>query len=143
MSRSINKMTFADGSCEGRSRSEEDVMQGHRRRRATQRSPATPISPKGDGGTASISLSLLLRDAHDIASSLLRELDAVALATNVMVFLGRDTSYNGTGSKPTNTFCDLIRELRPVLRKSKTQSDFLPRDFRTFQKTPWKPFLTN
>jgi hypothetical protein len=84
-------MTFADGSCEGRSRNEKEVMQGHRRRRATQRSPATPISPKGSGGTASISLSLLLRDAHDIASSLLRELDAVALATNVMVFLGRDT----------------------------------------------------
>jgi hypothetical protein len=36
-------------------------------------------------------LSLLLRDAHDIASALLRELDAVALATNAMVFLGRDT----------------------------------------------------
>jgi hypothetical protein len=54
--------------------------------------PTTPISPKGDGGTASISLSLLLRDAHDIASSSLRELDAVALATNVMLFLGRDTS---------------------------------------------------
>ncbi len=84
-------MTFADGSCEGRSRSEEEVMQGHRRRRATQRSPATPISPMGGGGTASISLSLLLRDAHDIALSLLRELNAVALATNVMVFLGRDT----------------------------------------------------
>ncbi len=67
-------------------------MQGHRRRRATQKSPATPISPKGGGGTTSISLSLLLRDAHDIASSFLRELDAVALATNVMVFLGRDTN---------------------------------------------------
>ena len=67
-------------------------MQGHRRRRATQRSPATPISPNGGGGTASFSLSLFLRDAHDIASSLLRELDAVALATNVMVFLGRGPS---------------------------------------------------
>ena len=66
-------------------------MQGHRRRRATQRSPATPISPKGGGGTASISLSLLLHDVTDIASSLLRELDAVALATNVIVFMGRDT----------------------------------------------------
>ena len=84
-------MTFADGSCEARSRSEEKAMQGHRRRRATQRSSATPISPKGGGGTASISLSLLLRDATDIASSLLRELDAVALATNIMLFLGRDT----------------------------------------------------
>jgi hypothetical protein len=39
-------------------------MQGHRRRRATQRLPATPISPKGGGGTASISLLLLLHDAH-------------------------------------------------------------------------------
>jgi len=66
-------------------------MQGHRRRRATQRSPATSISPKGGGGTASIPLSLLLRDAPDITSSLLRELNAVALATNVMVCLGRDT----------------------------------------------------
>ncbi len=68
-------------------------MQGHRRRRATQRSPATPISPKGGGGTASISLSLLLHDVTDIVSSLLRELNAVALATNVMVFLGRDTTH--------------------------------------------------
>ena len=39
-------------------------MQGHRRRRETQRSSATSISPKGGGGTASIFLSLLLRDAH-------------------------------------------------------------------------------
>jgi len=84
-------MTFADGACEGRSRSEEEVMQGHRRRRATQRSSGTRISPKGGGGTASISLSLLLHDVTDIASSSLRELDAVALATNAMVFLGRDT----------------------------------------------------
>jgi hypothetical protein len=70
---------FADGACEGRSRSEEEVMQGHRRRRATQISPASSISPKGGGGTASISLSLLLHDVTDIASSSLRELDAVAL----------------------------------------------------------------
>ncbi len=84
-------MMFADGACEARSRSKEKAMQGHRRRRATQRSPATPISPKGGGGTASISLSLLLRDATDIALSSLRELDAVALATNVTVFMDRDT----------------------------------------------------
>jgi len=50
-----------------------------------------PFSPKGGGGTASISLSLLLRDATDIASSSLRELDAVALATNVTVFMKRGT----------------------------------------------------
>ncbi len=84
-------MTFADGSCEVRSRSEEKAMQGHRRRRATQRSPATPISPEGGGGTASISLSLLLHHATDIASSSIRELDAVARATNVTVFMEGDT----------------------------------------------------
>ncbi len=67
-------------------------MQGHRRRRATQRLSPTPISPKGGGGTASISLSLFLHDVTDIASSSLRELDGVALATNVMVFIGRDTT---------------------------------------------------
>ncbi len=71
-------------------------MQGHRRRRATQRSPATPISPKGDGGTASISLSLLLHDATCITSSLLLELDAVALATNVTLFMERDTKVPPT-----------------------------------------------
>ncbi len=73
--------------------------QGARRRRCrdigddegTQRSPTTPISPKGGGATASISLSLLPRDAHDIASSSLRELDAVALATNVTEFMKRGT----------------------------------------------------
>ncbi len=70
-------------------------MQGHRRRRATQRSPATPISPKGGGGTASISLSLLLHDVTDIASSLLRELDAVALATNSTISMKRGTKEAG------------------------------------------------
>jgi hypothetical protein len=72
-------------------------MQGHRRRRATQRSPATPISPKGGGGTASISLSLLLRDAPDIASSSFRELDAVALATNATESMKRGTISPGKG----------------------------------------------
>ena len=69
-------------------------MQGHRRRRATQRSPATLISPKGGGGTASISLSLLLHGVTASASSSLRELDAVALATNVTVFMERDTEHS-------------------------------------------------
>ncbi len=66
-------------------------MQGHRRRRATQRSPATSISPKGGGGTVSISLSLLLHDVTDIASSSLRELDTVALATNTTISMKRGT----------------------------------------------------
>ena len=71
-------------------------MQGHRRRRATQRSPATPISPKGGGGTASIPLSLLLHDVTDIASSSLRELDAVALPINITVFMERGTKEGTT-----------------------------------------------
>ena len=75
-------------------------MQEHRRRRAPQRSPATPISPKGDGGTASISLSLLLDDVTDIVSLSLRELDAVALATNVTVFMERDTRAGRGKSRP-------------------------------------------
>ncbi len=99
VSRPMNTMMFADGAWEGRSWSEEEVMQGHRRRRATQRSPATPISPKGGGGTASISLSLLLHDVTDIASSSLRGLDAVALATNDIVFMGRGTKR---GTKEPN-----------------------------------------
>ena len=66
-------------------------MQGHRRRRATQRSPATPISPKGGGGTVSISLTLLIHDVTDIASSSFRELDAVALATNSTISMKRGT----------------------------------------------------
>ena len=69
--------------------------QVHRRRRGTQRSPATPISPKGGSGTAPVSLSLLLHDVTDIASSSLRELDAVALATNVTVFMKRGTKGQG------------------------------------------------
>ena len=40
-----------DGACEERSRREEEAMQGHRRRRETKRSLATPIRPKGGGGT--------------------------------------------------------------------------------------------
>jgi hypothetical protein len=90
-------MTFADGACVARSRSKEKAMQGHRRQRATQRSPATPISPKGGGGTASISLSLLLHDVNDIASSSLRELDAVALATNSTISMKRGTKEADRG----------------------------------------------
>ncbi len=75
-------------------------MQGHRRRRATQRSPATPISPKGGGGTASISLSLLLHDVTDIASSSLRELDAVALATNITISMKRGTERTAESTFP-------------------------------------------
>ncbi len=84
-------------------------MQEHRRGGATQRSPATPISPKGGGATASISLSLLLHDVTDIASLSLRELDAVALATNATVSMKRGTKEAGgtraCGSRSQDGWC--------------------------------------
>ncbi len=74
-------------------------------------------------GTAPISLWLLLRDAHDIASSLLRDLNAIALATNVMVFLGRDT-------KPGLCINSLLQRRRLHLSAVKKSSGVLhrPRD---------------
>ncbi len=94
-------------------------MQGHRRRRATQRSPATPISPKGGGGTASISLSLLLHDVIDITSSSLRDLDAVALATNVTIPMKR-----GTERTAESTFAGPFRRAWGVPAcGSRTQAD--------------------
>jgi len=86
---------FADGACEGiKERGGGDAGTSATTsapQAGAPRSPATPISPKGGGGTAAISLSLLLHDVADIASSSLRELDAVALATNVTVFMERGT----------------------------------------------------
>ena len=66
-------------------------MQGHRRRRATQRSPATPISPKGGGGQRRFLCRSSSTMHIGIASSWLRELDAIALATNIIVFMEGDT----------------------------------------------------
>ena len=53
--------------------------------------PQPPSAQRVASATAAISLSLLLHDVTDIASSSLRELDAVALATNVTVFMERGT----------------------------------------------------
>jgi len=43
-------------------------VKAHRRRRATRRSPAAPVRPKGGGGAAPSALSLLLDDAQGIVS---------------------------------------------------------------------------
>jgi hypothetical protein len=62
------------------------TMLGHLRRRPTQRSSTTPICPAGGDGTG----RWLCRSSStipSIASSSLRALDAVALATNVTVFM--------------------------------------------------------
>ncbi len=71
-------------------------MQGHRRRRVTRkRVPrGRPQSPSARRVVAGRHRFLCLSSSAmhiDIASSSFRELEAVALATNVMVFLGRDT----------------------------------------------------
>ncbi len=57
-------MTFAEGACEARSRREEEAMSGTSATTRNTEIARNPFSPKGDGGTASISLALLLRDAH-------------------------------------------------------------------------------
>ena len=50
-----------------------------------------PIRPKGGGGTASILCRSSSTMHSDIVSLSLRELAAVALATNVIVFMERGT----------------------------------------------------
>ena len=75
VSRSINTTMFADGACDER----------HRDR------PQPPSARRVAVGRHRFFLSLLLHDVTDIASSLLRELDAIVLATNFTVFMERDT----------------------------------------------------
>ena len=65
-------------------------MLGHLRRRPTQRSSTTPICPTGGDGTG----RWLCRSSStipSIASSSLRALDTVALATNVTVLMNQCT----------------------------------------------------
>ncbi|MEJ2110662.1 MAG: PQQ-binding-like beta-propeller repeat protein [Acidobacteriota bacterium] len=55
----------AHGACEASSRREEELMRVHRRRRATQRLPATPVRPRGSGvARASAALALLDNVPH-------------------------------------------------------------------------------
>ncbi len=44
-------------------------MQGHRRRRATKKCTATPVRPKGYGGTGSSTALALLDNAHTLPAS--------------------------------------------------------------------------
>ena len=57
-------------------------MPEHRRRRATKRSAATPIGPKGCGGMAPPSSLPLLGDGETSPSSRRLEYVAMALATD-------------------------------------------------------------
>ena len=72
----------ADGAREPRSRREEESMPEHRRRRATKRSAAIPIGPKGCGGMAPSSSLPLLGDGETSPSSRRLEYGAMALATD-------------------------------------------------------------
>ena len=89
----INTITFADGACEARSRQEEEddawpsstTINGVDSTKL-ERSSTTPICPPGGDGTG----RWLCRSSStipSIASSSLRALDTVALATNVTVFM--------------------------------------------------------
>ncbi len=64
-----NRWGRADGACVDRSRSEEEVMQGHRRRQATKRCTATPVRPKGYGGTGSSAVLALLGNVQTLPAS--------------------------------------------------------------------------
>ncbi len=66
-------------------------MQGHRRRRATQRSPATPTSPRVAAGRHQFLCRSSSTMHIGIVELSLRELDTVALATNATVSMKRDT----------------------------------------------------
>ncbi len=66
-------------------------MQGHRRRQETQRSPATPSAQRVAAGRHRFLCPSSSAMRTDISLSSLRELDAVALATNVTVFMKRGT----------------------------------------------------
>ena len=61
-------------------------MPGHLRRRPTQGSSTTPICPLGRDGTGRW-LCRSSATVQSIASSSLRTLDTVPLATNIVVFM--------------------------------------------------------
>ena len=67
-------------------------MFGHCERRATKRSTARPIGPKGEGATAPYSLSLLFHTERALTYSSLLEYGAVALRTPVLIEMLQDTS---------------------------------------------------
>ena len=66
-------------------------MRGHRRRRATPRSPRNPHPPGGLRRDGPAFFVALLANEPGIDSSSLREIGAIALATNVTVFMNRGT----------------------------------------------------
>ena len=70
-------------------------MQGHRRRRVTQRSPASPPARRVAAGRPQFLCRSSSTMHIDILSLSLRELDAVALATNATVSMKQGTKEAG------------------------------------------------
>ncbi len=127
-------MTFVARATASSSRSDDDAMSCASRRRSDKEIDAVPPSPFGLMGVAGNLCVARHRRCPYIASSSLLDLPSQNPSANVLVFLGRDTSHNGAGSETTNTFCDLIGELRSGLEKSETQSDFFPKGRHDFSK---------
>ncbi len=80
-------------------------MPEHRRRRATKRSAATPIGPKGCGAMASSSSLSLLGDGETSPSSRRLEYGAMALATD-------DAGGCGRASRGAETYLTVRRAPR-------------------------------
>ena len=83
----IITVTFADGACEARSRQEEEVDAWPSSTTTNAEIVHNPHLPFGWRRDGPMALSLLLPIHKGMASSSLRALDAVALATNVSVIM--------------------------------------------------------
>ncbi len=85
----VSRWGRADGACVGRARSEEEAMQGHRRRQATKRCTATPVRPKGYGGTGSSTVLALLDNVQTLPASRRLVSDPAAPVTRLHPLLGQ------------------------------------------------------
>ena len=83
----IITVTFADGACEARSRQEEEDDAWPSSTTTNAEIVHNPHLPSGWRRAGPMALSLLLPIHKGMASSSLRALDAVALATNVTVIM--------------------------------------------------------
>ncbi len=84
--------TRAPGACGGQSRSEEEAMRCHRRRRATPSAPATPRRPQGSGGVGPSAALPLLADGPASAASRRLAAGPTAPGTQVRGGLGQAPS---------------------------------------------------
>ncbi len=64
-------------------------MQGHRRRQATKRCTATPVRPKGYGGTGSSTVLALLDNVQTLPASRRLVSDPAAPVTRPHLLLGQ------------------------------------------------------